>query len=376
MAKVLAVGGDPGGARTLLPVLSFFEQKQIPFLLVAHQFLNLEAPASWPRVPPPSDISDLDTTIRWLEETGCTVVIFTSSVQDIIPLSIARAARHKGLPVIHLLDHWASYTERLETDGLPTFFPDIYTVMDDLAYREATDHGIPEETLVVTGHPSLAGLARDYDDFLNSSGRSRGLCDSGFSPDRIFLVFISEPIEQYYRTHPCPGRKEFNEKTALRRLCFGLQRFSNELQVALVSHPKEDADGLMSVWRECRGALDGGLLKLDRGRRAIFLADGVLGMNSTLMLEAWLLGKPVLSVQAWDNQEKVINILKKDGIRYLMSADDEELIMEDFLAEVKRSYLNKRKSVRPELEFHADSLDRIAECVKGLFGKRVNSKGV
>jgi hypothetical protein len=369
MQKILAISGDPGGARTLQPVLNCLAKKGIPFVIVRHRFLDAEAPGEWPRVTPPD--SNTSNHMAWFKETGCTAVIFTSSIDDKLPLSIARSAKLAGVPVAHILDHWSYYTERLQTDNAPRLIPAIYMVMDDVAYNEAESQGIPKEILKITGHPSLSGLISERDEFLTFSPIEH-LKRLGFSADKKLLVFISEPIEHYASTCYVPNRKEYNEKTVLCRLCDGLQKFSSDIQIGLVPHPREDEQGLLEAWNHCKGSLDGHLLRLPKGRQTLFLADGVLGMNSILMYEAWLLGKPLLSVQPWDSHDNIINILKKEGIFYILNGEDGQRTIFKFLDEVNGKH--GKNAYRSELEFHKDAPERVVQCLEGLFNRNLGEK--
>lgn len=364
MSFLLAVSGDPGGSKTLLPVLSCLEKQNIPFAVVCHRFLDAEAPAQWLRVSPPEATSP-DIT-KWFRELCCMGVIFTSSIDDKLPLEIARAAQCAGLPVIHLLDHWSHYVERLQTDNLPKLLPDIYTVMDEIAYKEAISAGIPDDVLEITGHPSLSTLIDEHQEFLKYSDREH-LERLGFSSRKTLIVFISEPIEQYAGTCYVPDRAGYNEKTVLRRLSNGLQRFADDIQLAIVPHPREDANGLLNAWNLCKGSLEGTLLKLPKGRQALFLAEGVIGMNSILMHEAWLLGQPVLSFQPWDSPENIINILRKEGVLHIMNKEDGQSTILEFLGQVRRK--KGQIAYRPELQFHKNASERVVQCLRKVLSK-------
>jgi len=361
MQKILAISGDPGGARTLQPVLHCLAKKGIPFVIVRHRFLDAEAPGEWPRVTPPD--SNTSDYMAWFKETDCTAVVFTSSIEDKLPLSIARTAKLAGVPVAHILDHWSYYIERLETDNAPILIPDIYMVMDDIAYSEAKNQGIPKEILKITGHPSLSGLINERDEFLTFLATDH-LSRLGFSLGKKLIVFISEPIERYASTCYEPNSKGYNEKTVLYKLCDGLQKYSSDIQIGLVPHPREDEHGLLNVWNHCKGSLDGHLLQLPKGRQALFLADGVLGMNSILMYEAWLLGKPLLSVQPWNSRDNIINILKKEGIFYILNEEDGQGTIFKFLEEVSGKH--EKIINRSELDFHNGAPERVVECLERL----------
>ncbi len=160
LKQVLFISGDVGGARALLPVIEECEGQEIPFTVVAHGHMVHEAPARCPMVTLPAEPSG-EVIAGLLAELGVGVLVFGSSVHDTLPLPVARHAREQRIPIVHLLDNWTGYRRRLEHDGLPLLLPDVYTVIDEVAYDGAIADGIDPTVLKITGHPALASLIRE-----------------------------------------------------------------------------------------------------------------------------------------------------------------------------------------------------------------------
>lgn len=293
--KILAAAGDPGGARALLTVLEYFHKKEYPFLLVNYGFLGREAPEDWPRVSP--DINGLESQIhKYFKNETFSAFIFSSSVMDTVPLHLARISRTYGVPVVHLLDHWGNYAKRLEIDGEARLIPDIYAVMDDLAFAEAVEDGIPEKILRITGHPSLSGLTHEWKKFQCHS-RKEMLNEAGLSPEKKLIIFFSEPITKDVATGHFPKWiGKYTERDVLKWLCDYFQPYSDDIQLCIVPHPRESSYELDKHWKKLCGKLEGGLFYGNNSRKALFLADGVVGICAILLHEAWLLGRPVMSV--------------------------------------------------------------------------------
>jgi hypothetical protein len=331
---VLFAAGDVGGARALLPVMQVCADKGLPFVLLAHGHLVQEAPESWPRVH--FCVANNHGAIQeFFQGHGIDRLVFASSVHDTLPLSIARMAKQLGIQVMHVLDNWTAYRRRLEMDGLPALVPDVYTVMDEYAWQAAVQDGVEASVLEVTGQPALACLADELrtvwtDELLHRRQRL------GFAPHRLLLLFISEPVAQDQGTcRAAPHYRGYTETDVLRLFCRHLQPWAERLELALLPHPRQSRMALCGVWQHCRGALRGGVLTGISGREAVWLADGVAGMASILLYEAWLLGKPVLSLQPDLRQDTLRMLQKRQGVVFVDAYEGAEMALGRWLAAVQ-----------------------------------------
>jgi hypothetical protein len=313
---VLFAGGDVGGARALLPVIQVCADTGLSFVLLAHGHLLQEAPASWPRVYFCCD-NNGEAVQDFLQRHNIDQCVFASSVHDTLPLSIARGARQLGMPVMHVLDNWTAYRRRLEMDGLPALVPDVYTVMDEYARQAAIRDGVEASVLQVTGQPALATLAdecrtRSTDELWQKRQRL------GFAQQNILIAFISEPVAQDQGASPtAPHYRGYTEKDVLQLFCRHLQPLADRVEITLLPHPRQNRDALSELWRHYRGALRGGVSTGISGREAVCLVDGVAGMASILLYAAWLLGKPVLSLQPGLRQAALRMLQTRQGVVFI-----------------------------------------------------------
>ena len=361
--KLLAVAGDPGGARVVMVVLNYLFDRQIPFVVVDHRYLSWEAPCDWPRINLPS-VNENAWQIMKAKDLEFSGLLFASSVADNIPLSLARNASSFGVPVLHLLDHWGNYAKRLETDGEQRFLPDIYAVMDKQAFLGAISEGIPERILRITGHPGLSTLVSDSVKVQNAS-RGRWLKEFGFSREKLLIAFVSEPIDQdQISGHLRDLNWRFTQQTVLELVCRFFQPYFKEVQIGIVPHPREDSQSLNAVWESNHGLLEGGLLSLPNGRPAICLADGVVGIQSILLHEAWLIGRPVLSIQLGEPASNPLNILKRENVYGITDYERAPQTIGLFLNQVR----NERGTVsfRPELKLHRDAPEKVYSFIREM----------
>jgi hypothetical protein len=313
---VLFAAGDVGGARALLPVIQVCAGRGLPFVLLAHGHLVQEAPESWPRVYFYDD-NNGGARQDFLQGHGIEQFVFASSVHDTLPLSMARCAKKLGIQVMHVLDNWTGYRRRLEMDGFPALVPDVYTVMDECALRAAIRDGIEASILEVTGQPALASLGDEYMALSTEEllARRKSL---GLDQKRLLLVFVSEPVAQDQGTSSAaPHYRGYTEQDVLRLYCRHLQPYAEQVEIALLPHPRQNRHALSGLWRQWRGSLQGGVLTGVSGREAVWLADGVAGMASILLYEAWLLGKSVISLQPGLRQEALRMLQQRQGVVFV-----------------------------------------------------------
>jgi len=361
--KVFFASGDVGGARAILPVIAACEKNGIPFALLEHGHISKEAPTHWEKISLNSK-SNQYTFKRILGEHDIKVLVFTSSLKDPVALTLARVAKDCGVITIHILDHWSNYRERMETDDLPTFLPHYYAVMDSLAFNAAVKSGIDESTLIVTGQPALSALSDEYHKWEKGYDHEE-LKRIGFNPEKRMISYISEPVESDQgATLSSPKYRGYTEKDILRLLCKSLQSFSDKVQIAIFPHPRENVDDLRSAWNEFRGGLEGRLLRSGEKKTVFFPSDGVAGMASILMYEAWLLGKPVISFQPGVQDESLRMLQKREGVFFIESYED----VDRFIAAwIEKVFDKKKIKIRQELNMHQKTPELVCELIKKHF---------
>lgn len=285
---ILFVAGDPGGSRAILPVAQAFLNSGREVAIVDHGVLGTEAPKHM-----------LDFVLS--ENTALEnipnfkAVIFGSSVSDPFPLDLARKAQRFGAVITHVLDNWSFYIERLQTDGLPPMFPDIYTVIDETARLQAIEAGIPEKIIKITGQPALAVTTGDIEEIFN---KSKGVTTRAGKNRALNLGFISEPFVRVFghdvtiKNHP-----GFTEESVLLQIIEALNALDANVFLNILPHPKQDAEDLRKLLMESKGNIRGCVFSKPMGSSIFPELDGVIGMASILFYQAWLGGLPAFCVQ-------------------------------------------------------------------------------
>lgn len=355
--SVLAVAGDVGGARVIIPVLACLSDKGQSFAIVDHGSLTCEAPALWKRIPKDGN------SLQGLFKSGYfKVLIFGTSVKDTTALKIARLARSFKVFVICLLDNWMNYRRRLEVDNEPMFLPDIYMVMDEPAFQQALDEGIPASVLRVVGQPALASLEAEFHQW-TVHNKNQMFERFGLNKGKKLIVFISEPAEADNGSGPeFPQYRGYTEKTVLKELCNRLQSFSDKYQMAIIPHPRQDVNDLNNLWRQCCGNVEGGLLRIN-GRHSNFLADGVAGMTSILLYEAWLINKPVISLQPGLCKPHLDIFQKRKGIFCITDNSQWQPAMKAWSDEIDS--VREPAALKQDIKVHSQAPENVARIIIG-----------
>jgi hypothetical protein len=265
-----------------------------------------------------------------------------------------------------VLDNWSSYNRRLQTDDGPLLEPDLYAVMDEAARQGALAEGVSESCLVVTGHPAFAEFAEELR-MLPHCERHAAANRLNLPTDKVNLAFVSEPFWQVFGENTCaPDHPGFTAERVLASFAVALAPYAARIHLAILPHPKQNAAEVEKLWERVRGNLAGGVVSLNRGRDILPALDGIAGMASILLYEAWLGGLPALSLQPGCRVKDLQRFALLDGIEYVAT---EEAIPAATAAWFTRCSSGERKNARPELALHQAAPGRIADLVLQLGGR-------
>jgi hypothetical protein len=193
-------------------------------------------------------------------------VIVTSASYAARESDAIRGARAQGIPSAQLVDSWYDYRRRVElTDGADVW-PDEIWLLDDDARREAVGEGLPDERLRVVGNPTWENVA-----VLPAAPASN-------------ILLVDQPIEA-----DMGRRLGFDENDFFQMIGDWFRgQESGGVKLCLAPHPRRL--GPLPNW--------GGQVEVVRdARQALRLCGTVIGMFSSLLIDAFLAGRRVVSVQ-------------------------------------------------------------------------------
>lgn len=309
-APILFAAGDVGGARAVLPVARLAHASGYPIKALKHGIFAEEGDPAW-------DWVDFGAAAQ-LAAGGVAGVIYATSVQDQLAFQLALLAQQAARPVIHVLDNWASYAQRLSGADLSgtkaTCIPDVYAVMDDLALKQARAACVPEQCLIVTGHPGLAKIEEERTTY--------------GGPDRsLSILFVSEPASKDSGLAADPKSRGYDEISVAEQFVQALKMSARKehLTLSVAPHPREDRNAVSERWASlCAGlpSFDLRIVPPDGVRQALHGATHVVGMSSILLYEAWLLERPTLSLQPELRYEELKALGHRQGVRLCTKSEE------------------------------------------------------
>jgi hypothetical protein len=241
-------------------------------------------------IPPGSRITD------FVKQHDPDVVLVSPLIDLASPLlDYLKAARSLGLRTGIAVASWDNLTSK----GLLRFVPARVFVWNEAQRQEAIDlHGIPAERVVATG-------AARFDDWFAqkpSTEREEFLAKVGLDRGKRFLLYLCSSV------FVAPDEREF-----FNRWLSALHSRFGDIGVIVRPHPKRaepwadvELPGNAVVWPRRTG-------ELDAEARAgfydsIFHSAGVVGANTSAMIEAAIAGKAVYTVIAPEfNQGETIH---------------------------------------------------------------------
>jgi len=297
--RVVAVASDAGGANAVAPVIRALRvQEQVEVHALAHQ----SAATVWKdwrlsceRLP-----RAIPTSLATARLRDVSLLLTGTSAAPIdCEKKFIAAARASGIPSLAVLDFWSNYAERFsDARGRLIYLPDRIAVMDTDARDAMIAAGIPPDRLVVTGQPAFDELA-DLRRRFTPTQRRMIRINSRVPSNALLVLFVSQPLVRLFgtdATNPrCPG---YDERSAFSAVVSALEEIAaqSERDVVLIvrQHPKER----VGQWRQAQSEqirID--VLHEHSPRQVMLAADLVVGMTSTLLVEACLLGCVTVSLQ-------------------------------------------------------------------------------
>ncbi len=303
-----------GGAACLAPVASWLAKRGDVDAICLAGPAAMTAFASLGAHPEPVGAGDDADAVSLLRSFAPDVVVAgaVGSIDHGLDYRLVRAAGRLSIPRVMILDSWmhliarfALRKGRVEPDALP----EAICVMDEPTAAELRAGGVPSKLVTVTGHPLVQWLRASQEKAEpRRSSRPR-------------WVFFSEPLSTYYKGRDdAPG---YDEHEAFSLACSAASKISPAPEIVVKEHPRLATLAGSAVVQAAR--VEGGILfapvqadpyALLRG------ADVVLGMSSSMLVWAFLLGKTVIAVQPGITPDADFNILTRRGfLRNVQSAE-------------------------------------------------------
>ncbi|MBU2699179.1 hypothetical protein Ga0466249_000258 [Sporomusaceae bacterium BoRhaA] len=199
-------------------------------------------------------------------------------------------ARMRHIPTLAFLDSWQNYSKRFSGVGLAerlAYLPDYINCINDIGQREMLAEGFSAMHLLTFGQPYLSRVAETI--FLNVSNIRRTY---HLPEDRPIYLFVSEAIAEYYG-----NSRGYTQYSVLKEFLKNIYSYSSEACILVKLHPKDNIELFGDIQKEfCKQ--DVRFLAEDiQSQECIAVSKMVFGMTSIMLLEAYIMGKTVVSLQ-------------------------------------------------------------------------------
>ena len=358
---ILVSAIEVGSVRSLLPVCKELINQQHDIVIDKKGFFEEK------------ECSELDLFFIKLPYDGLSIknflirnniktLLFSVNVHDVFPLKLARIAQSININTIHILDYWNGYSLRMKLDRKAIFQPSKYLVPDEYAKKEAIDHGIDKDKIVITGQPALSDSAQAF--LKNKVSRFDNLPPEG--ENKKLILFVSEPVmlDQGDSLQENKNFRGYVERDALKILLRALENTNEEFFTIVLPHPRQNIKELEKIWKSLGGNSHGYVTSSSKGRKFLPFVAGVSGMSSTLLYEAWLVGISVLSIQPGLLNNSLRMMQKKNKVTFIDKYECSTKVVEKWLISLK----DETKCVfQPDLKLHVDSPKLVAKEVISVY---------
>jgi hypothetical protein len=321
-ASLLFVSGDPGGISSLAPVIDAAENIADISLWLHDDSLK----AYTPRHPL---LAALDAdAIRTLAPD--LVITGTSMSPDSDDKRAIRLAVEAGIPCVAFVDFWSNYEERFADKTGALRLPDCIAAIDETACEDMATLGFPEDMLVAIGPLRLEGLPAPDE-------------------DRKGILFISQCLEEAYGGRAaCRARFGYCPEDAFH----SLHAANNpEIPLAVRFHPREKPFALPPGVEDWSGG---------EASAALARSQLVAGMTGSMLMDAYFMGLPVVSIQPGMVGEDALMLSRRGFIPHCDSAG----ALEDALPDL----ITSTPEIAPELASWSDgqAVERFITLIRRL----------
>lgn len=299
--KIMFFANDPGGANAINPLIELLKKNHE--VLVFAQLSALQ-------------IMKCNEYNNELREIMPDVLITGTSAKNLNERYLWQEAKKLGIKTIAFVEYWGNYGIRFsdvsvlnaqDFTGVCNMLPDYIIVPDEFAKSEAIKEGVPEELIYPLGNPHFI-------DVFNKVQTANNIRSKFVDKDEFLITYASQPFIE-----DCGKGEELNILDDILSL--------TDRKLLVKVHPKESLQKFEKY--KSRIILD----KTTPMEDILKASDLIISINSIVLLEALIAGKPIISYQKNEQDENKF-ILTRFG--YLPFINNKE----DFAKELKNKIQN------------------------------------
>lgn len=326
LKKILFFSCEPGGAEVLIPVIRLVQAQphwEVVVLGYGHaltRFAKKEIACIEIGPVPLEDFSLLDHYAPDLLITSATSL---PSV-DMSEKYLWRQAKQRGVPSLAFLDQWQNYTVRFsgsqEHERL-AYLPDWINCLNEIGREEMIREGFDEGRLVAFGHPYLSSLKHDLPALDVARLKAELHIQAG---DKVAL-FVSEPIREHYG-----NTRGYDQYQVLDYFLSNLADAPERPKILVKLHPKDNRASFQILAEKFETLSPQFIGNELSPLECLAVSDFIFGMSSIMLIEAYVLGKMVASLQPGLRVEDPLVLSMHNLIPIVLNGENRNLLKLDW----------------------------------------------
>lgn len=290
---ILFFSCEPGGAEVLIPVIRLLTA-ETPHRIIVWGY-GLGAQRFSRGGIEYIEIERVEKKDRSIFDTLQPDLLITSATsmpeRDMSEKHLWHIARQLGIPSMAFLDQWQNYAIRFSGSGKNeylAYLPDYINCIDEIGKAEMTVVGFDPGKLIILGHPYLSAIKDDFGKIDGNSIREQ----LGILENQKVALFVSEAIQEYY------GQiRGYDQYRVLAMFLEAIKERSVHWRPVIKLHPKDKAAKFEQVMESYSQLAPLIVSNEINSLECLKIADLVVGMTSIMLIEAFVLGKNVISAQ-------------------------------------------------------------------------------
>lgn len=297
MKRLLFFSSEPGGAEVLIPAIHLVKKQGYDLHVMAYGYAVERFRKGGVQISEMcnNEWNSVSSSLRDLHPHYIITSAASLPWKDMTEKYLWDEARQAGIGSIAFIDQWQNYSERFSGthpgDRLK-FLPDHINCINETGRQEMIEEGFPENRLIMLGHPYLDHITKKYT-MLNAEEviSKLGMMLSDFHSKET-MVFVSEPLYENYG-----NSRGYSQYDVLSYFLKYVLKYRPRSRVVIKLHPKDELKKFQGILKHF---MDIEILVVKDELTSIeclTLSDRIFGMTSLMLIEAFLLGKTVVSLQ-------------------------------------------------------------------------------
>ena len=366
---------DPGGTNTIIPLVRPLRERGYEVMIYGKDVaLNVYSKNGL-------DANDITKYVsgfgmaeiqEFIEKINPDCIITGTSIEDFTERYVWKASNKYNIPSFAILDQWMNYgirfsqyaayqSDSYRDDKVHPFLPMKILVMDGIAKHEAIQDGLEPSRIEITGQPYFETLMQKVDQINQKA--IQGIRNRLNVGEDVFLItFASEPISVDYRGN-IDGQDYwgYTEKTICEVLIKAIENvamdFNGKISMIIKLHPREDKYSYLDISEKAKSnKIDISVVENIDSYSLIAASNLICGMSSMFLIEAVVIGKPVISITIGLNRENPFVLDRIGVLKSVYSSED--------LQEKLRLIMIKNAFVKPKIDLIKNPVERTMDLVE------------